>query len=228
MLAVTWVAFTSADGIYRAVATSEGGGEGGGAAYGATARTNPIAGDAEAGGARSSGAPKAAGTAPAAAAGGAVPEWTAGGGGAGAAAPGGASAYAGGDAPPPAAVGADRRPWLFHAIMALGGLYLAMVTTNWGTAATCVGEPPVGIERGGAFVLRPAGGCFAAALAVAPGAAHPPRHALRAYLRSDSAGSNPELSVTGMWVRIGSQWAIHALYAWTLVAPFCCPNRDFS
>jgi hypothetical protein len=26
----------------------------------------------------------------------------------------------------------DRRIWLFHLIMALGGLYLAMVTTNWG------------------------------------------------------------------------------------------------
>jgi threonine/homoserine/homoserine lactone efflux protein len=26
----------------------------------------------------------------------------------------------------------DRRPWLFHIIMALGGLYLAMVVTNWG------------------------------------------------------------------------------------------------
>jgi hypothetical protein len=29
---------------------------------------------------------------------------------------------------------ADARPWLFHIIMALGGLYLGMAITNWGTA----------------------------------------------------------------------------------------------
>ena len=29
---------------------------------------------------------------------------------------------------------ADRRPWLFHLIMALGGLYLGMAITNWGSA----------------------------------------------------------------------------------------------
>jgi hypothetical protein len=32
------------------------------------------------------------------------------------------------------ATAADRRPWLFHLVMALGGVYLAMVTSNWGTA----------------------------------------------------------------------------------------------
>jgi len=31
-----------------------------------------------------------------------------------------------------------------------------------------------------------------------------------------------------MWVQIGSQWAVIALYLWTLVAPMCCPGRDFS
>ena len=30
---------------------------------------------------------------------------------------------------------ADKRPWLFHVIMALGGLYLGMALTNWGTAS---------------------------------------------------------------------------------------------
>ena len=29
---------------------------------------------------------------------------------------------------------ADTRPWLFHTVMALGGLYLAMLLTNWGDA----------------------------------------------------------------------------------------------
>lgn len=39
---------------------------------------------------------------------------------------------------------------------------------------------------------------------------------------------NPELSIASMWVRIVSQWVIYGLYAWSLMAPFCCPNRDFS
>jgi hypothetical protein len=39
---------------------------------------------------------------------------------------------------------------------------------------------------------------------------------------------NPELSLASMWVRIGSQWLIYALYTWTLVAPIVCSGRDFS
>ena len=37
----------------------------------------------------------------------------------------------------------------------------------------------------------------------------------------------PELSVASMWARMGSEFAIWALYTWTLVAPVCCPGRDF-
>lgn len=43
-----------------------------------------------------------------------------------------------------------------------------------------------------------------------------------------TAVGNPELSVTSMWVRMGSQFAIYILYAWILIAPAVCPNRDFS
>lgn len=89
---------------------------------------------------------------------------------------GAGDAYAEDDKP----TNADRRPWLFHLIMALGGLYLGMAITNWGSAD-----------------------------AVSP-------------------GSNPELSVASMWVRIVSQWAIYVVYVWTLTAPLCCPQRDFS
>jgi hypothetical protein len=31
-----------------------------------------------------------------------------------------------------------------------------------------------------------------------------------------------------MWVKIGSQWFAIALYTWTLIAPRCFPDRDFS
>jgi hypothetical protein len=31
-----------------------------------------------------------------------------------------------------------------------------------------------------------------------------------------------------MWVQIAAQWAVAALYIWTLVAPALCPGRDFS
>lgn len=34
-------------------------------------------------------------------------------------------------------------------------------------------------------------------------------------------------SAAQMWVSIVSQWVSMALYAWTLVAPKCCPNREF-
>jgi len=34
-------------------------------------------------------------------------------------------------------------------------------------------------------------------------------------------------STAQMWVSIVSQWVSMALYAWTLVAPACCPNREF-
>lgn len=39
---------------------------------------------------------------------------------------------------------------------------------------------------------------------------------------------NPELSVASMWVRMVSQWLVSATFVWTLIAPRCCPHRDFS
>ena len=33
---------------------------------------------------------------------------------------------------------ANTRPWLFHLVMALGGLYLSMLLTNWGDAGVWV------------------------------------------------------------------------------------------
>lgn len=73
------------------------------------------------------------------------------------------------------------KPWLFHFVMCMAGMYLAMLVTNWG-------NPPA----------------------------------------SNAVAANPELSDTSMWVRIGSQWAIHAVFLWSLIAPTCCPGRDFS
>ena len=32
---------------------------------------------------------------------------------------------------------------------------------------------------------------------------------------------------TSLWVKMLSQWATFGLYVWTLVAPRCCPNREF-
>lgn len=92
---------------------------------------------------------------------------------------GSGSALAGAPAAAAAAPDAvEPHPWLFHLIMMLGGLYLAMLLTNWG-------EPTA------------------------------------------SATGNPELSQASMWVRIVSQWLIWLLYIWSLIAPSCCPGRDF-
>jgi hypothetical protein len=51
---------------------------------------------------------------------------------------------------------------------------------------------------------------------------------IRCRASSTTFSGNPEMSTASMWVRIGSQWAIYALYGWTLMAPICLPNRDFS
>jgi hypothetical protein len=40
--------------------------------------------------------------------------------------------------------------------------------------------------------------------------------------------ASPELSLASMWARMGSEFAIHVLFLWTLLAPKCFPNRDFS
>ena len=45
---------------------------------------------------------------------------------------------------------------------------------------------------------------------------------------SNSPAGNPELSQASMWARIGTQFAIHAIFLWTIVAPMMFPNRDFS
>jgi serine incorporator 1/3 len=79
---------------------------------------------------------------------------------------------------------AAEKPWIFHLIMCLAGMYLAMLVTNWGNPADSTGAGP--------------------------------------------SSGNPELSAASMWARIGSQWAIHAIFVWTLCAPVCFPNRDFS
>jgi serine incorporator 1/3 len=72
------------------------------------------------------------------------------------------------------------KPWLFHVVMALAAMYLAMVTTNWGSPSD-----------------------------------------------ANSASGNPELSSASMWARAGSLWAVQAVYIWTMIAPTCCPGREF-
>ena len=46
----------------------------------------------------------------------------------------------------------------------------------------------------------------------------------------DSGGdrANPEVGKVSMWMLIASQWLFMVLYLWTLVAPRCFPDRDFS
>lgn len=39
---------------------------------------------------------------------------------------------------------------------------------------------------------------------------------------------NPELSKASMWSRIGSQFAIHVIFLWTLIAPRVLKNRTFA
>lgn len=95
---------------------------------------------------------------------------------------------------------ANTRPWLFHLVMALGGLYLAMLLTNWGEASACLLLRSYGFVAG---VMRECCDLRRCPLLAA----------------SNAPTATSELSTPSMWVRIGSQWAIHLIYAWTLVAP---------
>lgn len=36
-----------------------------------------------------------------------------------------------------------------------------------------------------------------------------------------------DCSVVSVWLKVASCWLVHLLYLWTLVAPWCLPNRDF-
>lgn len=166
-LSVSWMAFSSAGSMRGAVA------------YGAAASpaetaamVNPSSPVVQRGTAVAewpTGTPKAAG---------AAADYEEAGAGPGAGRPAHSSSPAGADEAP----AVDGKEALaFHITMCLGGMYLAMAVTNWGS----------------------------------PGSSN------------DPAG-NPELSLASMWARIGSQFAIHVLFGWTLVAATCCPNRTFS
>ena len=41
------------------------------------------------------------------------------------------------------------------------------------------------------------------------------------------AANSGNVGKTSLWVKMLSQWATFGLYVWTLVAPRCCPGRDF-
>jgi len=45
---------------------------------------------------------------------------------------------------------------------------------------------------------------------------------------SDSTGSVFAVSKESMWANVGTGWAVYILYLWTLLAPRCFPNRDFT
>lgn len=54
--------------------------------------------------------------------------------------------------------------------------------------------------------------------------------ALTGWGSIESGGNvaDPLVGKTSMWLIVGSQWFILALYLWTLIAPRLFPDRDFS
>jgi hypothetical protein len=92
----------------------------------------------------------------------------------------------------------DSRLWYFHVVMAAGALYMAMLLTNWGTGS-------VQDESG-----------------VSPSPAGASGSGGKVIVHSSSTG------LAQMWVKIVSQWLAIAIYVWTLIAPRCFPDRDFS
>jgi hypothetical protein len=47
-------------------------------------------------------------------------------------------------------------------------------------------------------------------------------------IEAEGDAANPQVGKISVWVIIGSQWLVLALYLWTLVAPRLFPDRDFS
>jgi len=46
--------------------------------------------------------------------------------------------------------------------------------------------------------------------------------------RGDNSNENTGISTESMWIKISSQWLAYLLYFWSLIAPICFPDRDFS
>jgi hypothetical protein len=42
-----------------------------------------------------------------------------------------------------------------------------------------------------------------------------------------NSSSTQTIGLTNSWISIGTQWATVVMYTWTLIAPKCCPGRDF-
>lgn len=47
-------------------------------------------------------------------------------------------------------------------------------------------------------------------------------------IQTGGNAANPLVGQTSMWIIVGSQWFILALYLWILIAPRLFPGRDFS
>jgi len=44
----------------------------------------------------------------------------------------------------------------------------------------------------------------------------------------EDSNTNTGISKESMWIKISSQWLAYLLYLWSLIAPVCFPDRDFS
>ena len=44
----------------------------------------------------------------------------------------------------------------------------------------------------------------------------------------DSSKRDDLMSTENLWIKIVSQWAVIALYVWSLIAPLVLKDRDFS
>merc|ERR1719235_2533011 len=43
-----------------------------------------------------------------------------------------------------------------------------------------------------------------------------------------TANSKVGNGLASVWIQLASSWVVGLLYIWTLIAPICLPNRDFS
>ena len=89
----------------------------------------------------------------------------------------------------------------FHSVMALGSMYMAMILTNW--------------------VIDPA------VADVCPTLPRAPAPFLIASTPRTQEGTAVAHGEFQMWVQMSSQWLAVLAFVWTLVAPYCCANREF-
>lgn len=105
--------------------------------------------------------------------------------------------------------------------MATGAIYMSMLLTSWADASTAGNT----CECSARAIL-----CCAVRWHLWMGTCVGPNCHLVHHpaVRLTVSHAPAAVGEQSMWIRIASQWMTFLLFFWTMCAPLCFPNRDFS